>query len=103
MNLKVPAIIFVVVLALSGLACNKRDVSEFTDTPIIESYLHPGDFFNVQVSRQTPFSSNVTYSSDDINHLDIQVTSGNGTIYTLQPAGDGKYVDSSLKVAEGDN
>ena len=84
-------------------SCKKKEVSEFTDTPIIESYLEPGNYLNVKISRQIPFSSNVSYSSDDINNLNVQVTFNNTTTHTLQPIGNGKYIDSLLMVSEGDN
>lgn len=82
-------------------SCKKKEVSEFTDTPIIESYLNPGDYFNVKISRQIPFSSEIIYSQDDINNLNIQAKINN-TIYTLHPIGGGKYIDSSLIVSEND-
>jgi hypothetical protein len=95
-------IILLLLLLISALpACNKRDYSEFTDTPIVESYLRPGDYLNLNVSRQIPFSSGVTYSSDNIDALAITVTHNN-TKYILNPAGDGKYVDSSLIIREGE-
>lgn len=83
-------------------ACTKKDNSEFTDTPIVESYLNPGDYLNLHVSRQLPFSSGVQYSSDDIDNLTIKVTNGNN-LFTLTPLGDGKYIDSSLIVKEGES
>jgi hypothetical protein len=98
MQTKILAIIYLLILISS---CKKEEVSEFTDMPIIEAYLSPGDYFNVKISRQVPFSSNVSYSPDDINHLTIQVIINNNT-HTLQPLGNGKYIDSSLIVSEND-
>lgn len=95
------AIILLAILALAT-SCQKEENSEFNDTPIIESYLKPGDYLNVIIRRQIPFSSNVSYSADDINYLAVQVTL-NDTSYTLQPIGNGQYIDSSLIVSEGDN
>ena len=80
-------------------ACTKRDNSEFTDIPIVESYLHPGEYLNLTVSRQIPFSSEVSYSDDDINTLGISVIH-NGVEYSLSPLGEGKYINSSLIVAQ---
>lgn len=80
--------------------CEKEQVSEFTDSPIIESYLEPGNYLNLKISRQIPFTSDVIYSSDDINNLAINVVYNNAT-YTLTPLGNGLYVDSSLIVIEG--
>ncbi len=85
------------ILIING--CTKTETSEFTDWAIIESYISPGDYVNVKVSRQLPFSSDVEYSADDINTLSISVTINN-TDYLLTPIGDGKYIDSSLIVTE---
>jgi len=87
------------VAALLG-GCDKQDNSEFTDWPIIESYLNPGDYFRLKVSRQIPFYSDVTYSDDDINNLSIIITR-NDDSDTLLPIGEGNYIDSFL-VTEND-
>jgi len=92
--------LLIIILIING--CKKEENKEFTDTPIIESYLEPGGYLNVTVRRQIPFSSNVVYADDDINNLDIKVTFNNST-YQLTPSGNGKYIDSSKVVAEGDN
>jgi hypothetical protein len=95
-------IIIVSFLMISALhACIKRDNSEFTDTPILESYLRPGDYFNLKVSRQIPFSSDVQYSRDNIDSLIINVSNDEGN-YILTPAGEGKYIYTSLIVKEGE-
>ncbi len=92
-------IISLLILAIAG--CKKEENKEFTDSPIIEAYLSPGDYLNVKVSRQIPFSSDISYSTDDINNLTITVTRNNVN-YTLQALGDGKYIDSLLIVGESD-
>jgi len=101
MKTKILIIIFLTVLTVI-VSCRKEEVSEFTDSPIIESYLNPGDYFNVKISRQLPFSSNVTYSSDDIDNLTVQITINNNA-HTLQPLGNGIYIDSSLTVSENED
>lgn len=80
-------------------ACTKEE-SEFTDWPIIEAYLNPGDCFNLKITRQIPFSDGVTYSSDNINNLTIYVLVDDVS-HSLTPFGDGLYADSSLIVEEG--
>ena len=94
--------IFISGLMVTALiaACNKTDSSEFTDSPIVESYLRSGDFAKLKISRQIPFSSNVTYSSDNINALSIEIDLDN-IKHILTPVGSGEYVDSSLIVLEG--
>ncbi len=82
------------------LGCAKEANDDFTDTPVIESYLLPAGPVRVVISRQIPFSMSATFSSDDINALDIAL--GDGTS-TVQPnaIGNGTYVDSTLNVTEG--
>ncbi|MCW3084421.1 MAG: hypothetical protein JWP12_1787 [Bacteroidetes bacterium] len=92
--------ITVALLSFALTACKKQDSSEFTDTPVIESYLQPGNVMNVKLSRQIPFSSGVNYSADDINALSVNVTCNNVT-YPLTAYGNGQYADSNLIVAEG--
>jgi hypothetical protein len=95
-------LLFIISLSFIIAGCKKEENEEFTDSPIIESYLEPGNFLTVTVSRQIPFSSNVEYSSDDINNLSINAIYNN-TSYLLTPLGDGKYIDSSIIVSEGIN
>jgi hypothetical protein len=99
MNLRI--IIFNLILIIVSTSCVKRDFSEFTDTPIIESYLRPGDYLNVKVSRQIPYSADVKYSDENLDFLNIKVQYNNKT-NTLTSLGDGKYIDSSLIVKEGE-
>lgn len=80
-------------------ACNKEEI-EYTDTPIVEAYLVPGNYLAVKITRQIPFASEVEVSSDDINNLGILVE-WNGQTHQLAPLGDGNYIDSSIVVAEG--
>lgn len=95
MRLKILIVILLTVIVFTG--CTKRDNSEFTDIPIMESYLCPGEHLNLAVSRQIPFSSNAVFSDDDINDLNISVLHNN-TTYTLTSLGDGKYTSSTLVV-----
>ncbi len=83
------------------MSCQKAENSRFTDTPIVESYLLPGDTFAVQLSHQTPFYESVTYASDDINNLHVYIHKGNES-FQLEPAGNGKYIHEQLLIAEGD-
>jgi hypothetical protein len=91
------ALIIVAVL----ISCTKSDNSDFTDSPIIESYLKPGDYPIIKIRRQTPFSSEVSYSDDEINTLSIQITNNSITKH-LTPLGEGLYIDSTIIVKEGE-
>jgi hypothetical protein len=87
---------------VAGLnSCIERDNSEFTDIPIIESYLKPGYCLSLTVSRQIPFSSDVIYSSDNIDNLTITITNDDMD-YVLEPVGGGVYTDSTLIIEEGE-
>jgi hypothetical protein len=94
--------LILLILVLSCFSCDTEEQSEFTDSPILEAYLHPGEYFMIDISRQTPFSTEVVYSEDDINNLSLQVEH-NGEFHTLIALGDGKYIDSTIVVAEGDS
>jgi hypothetical protein len=98
MKLRILILVLLVIALIS--ACNKTDNSEFTDSPIVESYLRPGDFAKLKVSRQISFSSNVKYSSDNIDALSIEIVVDN-IPHILTPLGSGEYIDSSLIVSEG--
>lgn len=78
----------------------KKETQEFTDTPIIEAYIHPGGFFSVTITRQIPFSSGVEYSADNINALLVNLKLNNEN-HTLTSFGNGVYGDSLLTVDEG--
>lgn len=91
----------VLVILFPLLGCEKVEQPAFTDTPIIEGYLQPGKPFMLKISRQTAFSSDVPYASDDINALSIEVER-NEVSYTLSPNGNGVYSDSSLIVEADD-
>jgi hypothetical protein len=99
--MKLRIILLILLVTIGFTDCNKTDSSEFTDSPIIESYLRPGDYGRMKISRQIPFSSNVIYSDDDINALSIVMTHNNKS-YNLTPVGDGEYIDSSLIIEEGE-
>ncbi|MFZ1677519.1 MAG: hypothetical protein WAT91_09605 [Saprospiraceae bacterium] len=101
MHFRLPMFISLLLL-MCFVSCRNDEVSEFTDSPIIESYIQPGDYARIKITRQIPFSSEVTYSSDDINNLNIEFVLNQDT-YTFKPLGDGLYIDSSLVVSEGDN
>jgi hypothetical protein len=94
--MKTMALLFSLV-ALEG--CDNES-SYYTDTPVIEAYLHSGSYFSLTIRRQTSFLSDMNYSEDDVNNLNVQVSVDN-ELHTLTPLGDGKYIDSSIVVTDG--
>jgi hypothetical protein len=99
--MKIKHIFAILIIPALFSSCLERDNSEFTDIPVIESYLKPGYCLSLTVSRQIPFSSNVWYASDDINNLTITI-SNNEADYILEPLGEGRYSDSALIVKGGE-
>lgn len=91
--------ILYIFLAIGLMSC-KKETQEFTDSPIIESYVSPGNGVTVHVTRQIPFSEGVTYSEDDINNLALNLEIENKK-YVLKPFGNGIYADSSIAITEG--
>lgn len=98
--LKYSSIVLMIFILFHG--CNEEENMEFTDWPIIEAYLNPGNPFLVRVTRQVPFSEDVEYSADNIDSLVMEITC-NDSLYVPDPQGDGYYCDSSLLVTEGSN
>lgn len=88
-------------LLLCTASCEKETGSDFTDSPIIEAYLLPGDSVSVHITRQTPFTSDVEYSEDDIDNLNVRIQ-WNGSEFLLTPQGNGIYTTGALQVQEGD-
>ncbi|MFH1120259.1 MAG: hypothetical protein V1775_10575 [Bacteroidota bacterium] len=88
------------VLIVTG-SCIKDESQAFTDTPIVEAYLTPGNYLKLKVSRQVPFLSEVTYSADDIDNLLIAVNY-NDSKHLLTAIDSGWYTDSSILVKESD-
>jgi hypothetical protein len=83
---------------LTAISCEKSN-APFTDTPIIESYLSPGKYPMVKISRQIPFSEDAVNSSDDINSLVVNFASEDFNNF-LTYAGEGIYIDSSVIVTD---
>lgn len=81
--------------------CKKTETAEYTDWPIIESYLSPGGFIKIKISRQISFFSDAKISDDNINNLNVKLIYNN-TSYTLKLIGDGLYTDSSIVIKPGD-
>jgi len=93
-----------ILLSICGFlffSCSLNDSGpEFIDQPVVEAYLKVGDYVNVKISRQTPYASSYSLSSDNIDSLDVRVLYNDST-YKLSPKGNGEYVDSNLIIREG--
>lgn len=88
-------------LSMTLFSCRKENAPVFVDTPVVESYLYPGDSLGVRISRQIAFSSSASYSSSDINALSVTVTVNDTDNYLLTPMGNGVY-KSGYRVRQHD-
>jgi hypothetical protein len=93
--------IFLCLFGFILFSCSENDSEpEFVDQPVVEAYLKVGDYVNVKISRQTPYTSEYSFSSDNIDSLNVKVIFED-SIYTLSSKGNGEYVDSDLIIKEG--
>lgn len=91
-------IIIISLVFISG--CSNEDFNpDFIDIPVVESYLHAGQSFELEVSRQVPYASNTLYSSDNLDSLDISINTGN-EYFELVPIGEGRYTQSNISIDE---
>jgi hypothetical protein len=82
-------------------ACVKEQTA-FTDTPVIAAYMTPGDSLKIKITRQIPFATDVSYSSDDINNLSIEL-SCNDEMFAMEALGNGIYRASQKLVPASGN
>lgn len=91
----------VAILIFLAPACQKNEQYAFTDFPIIEAYVEPGNEILVSVTRQIPFLDGIIYSSDDIDNLDITLKHNN-SYYKLVASDSGRYLLSDVNISAGD-
>ncbi len=83
------------------ISCTKSENTvAFSDFPIIEGYLIPGEILTINISRQLAFSEDVVYSNDDSDNLTVTATVENSE-FVLTAIGNGIYVDSNVVIEEG--
>jgi hypothetical protein len=99
--MKTKILLLIFGLCAGFTACTKTGTSEFTDFPIIESYMRPGEHPIIKITRQVPFSFFVNYSTDDINALSIKITHNNIS-NSMTPLGEGMYADNSIIIDPGE-
>ncbi|MDP4282502.1 MAG: DUF4249 family protein [Bacteroidota bacterium] len=85
------------ILVISGLmwiiSCRKSVSEDFSNQPVVESYLLPGEKVTVKISAESPYEVNAT-SEKDINKLQVKIRYL-GVWYSLIPMGDGVYKDTT--------
>jgi len=92
---------FAAILLFLATSCQKNEQYAFTDFPIIEAYLEPGNEISVSVTRQIPFFDGIEYSADDIDNLDITLKHNN-SYYKLIASDSGRYLLNSVGISAGD-
>ena len=81
-------------------SCQTEESVEFTDVPIIKSYLHPSSPILVQIERQTPYESDASYSNDNLNELEL-ILEYDTVVEKLISLGNGQYSIPSMKIEQG--
>ena len=79
-----------VFLSLSLAACEDNTGIEFNDVPVVEGYLFEGNSVEIQLTRKSPFDTELNLDPADLNALNLNIKSG-GKSYVLLPQGDGLY------------
>lgn len=97
------ALVIIFCLAIGiGSACDKSDeVLNTNDLPVIEAYISPNKVFSFLVKQQIPFDSNQNLSGEDIEDLEVFIFHDQQA-YQLSHLDTGLYVDSSLRIPDGD-
>jgi hypothetical protein len=84
------------------ISCEKTEISEFQDKPVVESYLYADESPTVKVSKLIAFKDDMQFSDMDVNKLEVSITDmTSGKKYSLTSKGDGTYKNESLIVAAG--
>lgn len=81
-----------VMIILNG--CSKDDSNVFTDLPVVESYLIPGEKVRVAISQKTPYQEDVSVLGSEILNLKL-VVEYQDVEYILTPLDSGVYEDAS--------
>lgn len=82
-------------------ACEKDEYAPtYNDWPVIEGYLFAKKFASVKVSRQVSSSDYIQESTDNIDSLNLTITS-DGSVYQMSAVGGGVYENRALIVQEG--
>ncbi len=95
-------IIYLFFASLMVVSCEVTPEAEFTDRPVVCCYLSAGDSPTLTVQKLIPFQSDVTFSDENVDELDITITDvTDGIDYLLYNTGNGAYCNEALKVQSG--
>lgn len=89
-----PAIIIAAVFLFPGLnSCSKSGAAAYTDLPVVEAYLTPGEKISIRISQKVAYDETAVVPVTNLNALDVRVVRG-GIEYPLISMGDGVYRDT---------
>lgn len=83
-------ILALAILFLSLSACEDNAGTEFDDAPVVEGYLYDGNPVEIQLTRKSPFDTELNLDPADLDALSLSIKS-EGKSYALLPQGDGLY------------
>ncbi len=86
--------LFFFTTAILFTGCSKSETNIFTDLPVVESYLIPGENVCVKISQKTPYLEEIPDPGSDISDLNIVIEYQN-VEYLLVSLGSGLYADTS--------
>jgi hypothetical protein len=90
-----PVMLTVTLFLLWGLnSCQKSGTTSFTDLPVVEAYLSPGEKISIKITQKAAFEDGTAVPSINLDALGVYVVSG-GNEYMLIPTGSGVYTDTS--------
>jgi hypothetical protein len=90
-----PVMLAISLFLLPGLnSCDKSGTTAFSDLPVVEAYLVPGEKISVRISQKVGFDEGVEIPATNLDALNVRVVCNN-TEVPLIPAGDGVYTDTA--------
>ena len=88
-------LVLVTMALLSGLfSCQKSGEATFTDQPVIEAYLAPGEMISVKITKKAPYDGTGVVSAVNLETLVVTIISGSHE-YQLASVGNGVYQDTA--------
>ncbi len=94
--------IYVFLISIFAVSCEPTPPAEFIDRPVVSCYLEDGVSPVLKVQKLIPFQSDVAYSAENVDALEITITDEtDGVGYLLDCIGNGEYTREGLVVVEG--
>jgi len=89
------------IFGFSLISCDTEEVQlAFNNIPVVESYLITTKPVSIQITRKTPYDTNVALSDDNLDLLQVKVLY-NDQIRLIPSVGNGEYKDATFFPQEG--